>query len=577
MTTNVSLKHVSRRLDTPAPSVPNHKRLKVKVRLDTGGTGMTATTARLDKVEAIGSREAQSHRVVRESRAPFVPKIVVGNKDAFVKKQALKTDTVGQSAIAKAPKEPTCAWKSNEYMYFAGDISGVPRLTASLVNTIQGKPDPAGLQGLGLTSALSVLTGYVAAERGYNAYQEAEKIGDTTGQITGAINMVRGPMEMLGGLTFTPFRALSIAATYTSAKSVTVAAGIFANVGSAFFALTYILLMIPSIMALYENISFHRELYEVMEAPENKTEAEKYHAGLKFLIDTLNGTEKDWEKTVKDLLADHSIVENGVVKVAPEVDPEELKLLSQEELDYIDEEIDRAGFDIDNHPLMIAHAQAAFIKMKKRLEVEFSRKTGPEALSLIKKAEPLLELLKVGQGVEMAKELFSKIDTEKWKNRILHGALIFFCAVGVFALIAGMVASGGTLGIVIAAAWVVTTVGMLAIDGYFLYEAYKSGSLDTKDKLFFMVGTLILSIAAGAGIVFSGGLAPLIIAGVVGGIWMIYAGYSYMKWREPAPTAIQPVVNKVAIQKAEEEEALLKKRRALHQEHVYSVEQRMLA
>ena len=29
---------------------------------------------------------------------------------------------VEANAPPKAPKEPTCAWKSNEYMYFAGDI-----------------------------------------------------------------------------------------------------------------------------------------------------------------------------------------------------------------------------------------------------------------------------------------------------------------------------------------------------------------------------------------------------------------------------------------------------------------------
>ena len=485
----------------------------------------------------VDSQQSLSRSKMKESSRALFSERVSSSRGTPLLKQAFKTDAVGQEAIARAPKKPSAVWKTPEYMYLAGDIASLPRLSASLVNTIHGRPDPAGLQGLGLTSSLSVLTGYIAGRRGYDEYERSGEIGDTTGQVSGIINMARAPMEIMTGLTFVPFRSLSIAATYTSAKSVTVAAGVFFKLGSAFGALGYLLLMIPSFIFLTQNISFHRKLSTVMNAPENKTEAQKYAAGLKFMIDALKGTPDDWEQAVVETVNNPLIREGEHVKDVI-VDPEELELLSKEELDFIEDRIDREGYDMHDHPKMIEHTKQAFINMKKRKEVEFSRKTGFEATALVKKAGPLLELLKVGKGVADAKMLFGKIDVEKWKNRILHGAIIFFCAVGVFALVAGMFVSGGGIGIAIAAAWVVTMIGMLAIDGYFFYKACQSGSLETSDKLIFFIANALLLMTVGAGIVFSGGLVPLIISGVVGGLWMLLAGYSYKKWTPQPKTKV---------------------------------------
>lgn len=368
-------------------------------------TGKIDPTVRQESMAAMDL----SSKKVRETQAPAMP-------EAFhMKAQAERANQVGQKAIKETPKKPTGSWKTNEYLYFAGDMASAPRLTVSLMDAIKGVPDPAHLQAIGLTSLLSIPTGVVAGIRGYDEMQSSHKIGDTTGEVLGGVNVARAPMEVMGGVTFTAFRGLSIAGTYTAAKSVTTATTVMANIGSGFFGLTYLLLMIPSIVTLVKNVSFHRTLEKVMNDPAHETEAEKYHAGLSFMIDTLKGTKEDWKEVMDQVIEDESLWEDGHVKEI-EISPEDLQLLTDEEIDYIEERVILEGYDEMSDPKMIEHGKQALINMKKRKEVDFTRKTGPETTSLVKVAEPLLDALKEGKEVGLAKSLFSKINMEKWKK-----------------------------------------------------------------------------------------------------------------------------------------------------------------
>ncbi|MDJ0651997.1 MAG: hypothetical protein QNJ27_03190 [Simkaniaceae bacterium] len=117
------------------------------------------------------------------------------------------------------------------------------------------------------------------------------------------------------------------------------------------------------------------------------------------------------------------------------------------------------------------------------------------------------------------------------KNQSLHAGIIFLCLVGVFALVAGTVACTEALGIVIAAAWVVSAIGMLVIDGYFLHQALGSGEMDKNDKLAFFVSNVLLIMIAGTGMFFSGGLAPTIIGAVMFVLWSGVAIYSNDQWK----------------------------------------------
>jgi len=442
------------------------------------------------------------------------------------------SDRVGQTAIQNSPKEAEGTMKTPEFLYVGGDVMGLPRLTTSLVHAIHGKPDPAGIHALGFTSMFSVYTGYAAGKRGMKLYNRSEEIGDTTGKVIGAVNMVRAPMEIMGGLTFTPVRALSIAGTYTTAKSVAVATTTLATIGSIFYAGTYLLIAAPSAISLTKNFQFGSKLDEAMD--QQDTPVRKARAGLNTLMMELDGTVEEKKEFLRAIAENPEIWDEEVP-----VDPgrtdhtqytlEERRLLWNEAGEYTSNDFSQQR--------LYGHFKKHFSEYKAKKTAEFSRKTGVESVGLIRKEldkpshKSLLNRLDRGEGIEEAQGIIDSVKAEMKKNKILHAGIIFFCLVGVFALIAGTVASGGTLGIAIAAAWVVSAIGMLAIDGYFLYQTLQSGDMDKKDKIAFFVSNVLLIMIAGTGMFFSGGLAPIIIGAVMLVLWTGVAIYSNYYWK----------------------------------------------
>lgn len=443
---------------------------------------------------------------------------------------------VAEKAIDEAPKEATT--KTCEMVYLATDLFSVPRMVVGVQNAVLGKPDAAGMHGLGLTSIFSVYTGAVAGQRGYKEYTESSKIDDTTGKVMGAVNMARAPMEIMGGLTFTPFRALSIAAMYTSSKVVIAAQFIFGILGSAFFAVTYALLAIPSAISLYKNTRFSSKLDSAMN--EGKTRYSKVKYGLLALKNEYKGTEEE-KRAFLGKVAESSKVAKG--KKAKPID--ESLLTSSEKMFLLNEARKHAPLDPFKANDLYGHFKEQFVKFKAKKEVQFARKTGPETAAWMKEelAKPVEEQLfyqvEWGNGLDKAEGVLGRIKNEMLKNRILHVAIIVFCMIGVAALIAGTIYTGGAIGIAIAVAWVVASVGMLAIDAYFLYKALQQGEMDKKDKIAFFVANALLILVAGAGVFFSGGIAPLVIGSVMLVLWSGVAGYSYFKWREKKEEVIE--------------------------------------
>ena len=156
--------------------------------------------------------------------------------------------------------------------------------------------------------------------------------------------------------------------------------------------------------------------------------------------------------------------------------------------------------------------------------------------------------LKNGEGLEEARELLDKVVGEARFNKWLHLAVITLSILAAVAFIAGNFVTGGGLAIALAAIWVTVSVIALGVDGYFLWQAYKNGSPDFKDKLMMSLGAVFLISATVLGTVFSGGILPLVMSGVVGGLWIVLGGYSYYRWSRHA---------------AQEEERLKKMRESL--------------
>ena len=96
---------------------------------------------------------------------------------------------------------------------------------------------------------------------------------------------------------------------------------------------------------------------------------------------------------------------------------------------------------------------------------------------------------------------------------------------------------------------------MLAVDGYCLWEAYKKGDPKLNDKIMMSIMGVFMTTAVVLGTVFSGGLAPLIASGVIGGLWLGLGAYSYYRWSKKKPGAdkIDEIVSKKAQEVLEDE------------------------
>ena len=476
---------------------------------------------------------------------------------------AVKTDEVGLKAIKESPWLVT--GPSVEFIYFASDISSTYRMGQGLVNAIQNRPDQTGLSGLGITSGASILSGYVAGCRGYVENEKASKINDYWGMVSGKINMVRGGFEAAGGAVFIPVRALTIAAAQTNSAALTQSATVLGNVGSGLFGVTYLLLAVPSAISMRKGMKFGSALKDSMSEEGSKTE--KLQSGLKFLMDELSLERPDRKEIANRVANDPKIWDKGHVKPVT-IEKEDRELLSQYDHDYVDGFVGKIGelkgYDDITQAQIGEHIKLGFVNKKKLNEAELGRAAGQETVDLVKEelqkpeGEQLISRLADPSDTEAIKDaeaFLGKVEKNTSFNVWFNAAFVFFCVLGAFAFFAGMAGSGGALGIAVAAIWVFVSVGMLAIDGYCLWDAYKKGDPKLNDKIMMAIMGVFMTTAVVLGTVFSGGLVPLIASGVIGGMWLGLGAYSYYRWRKkkPGEDKIDEIVTKKAQELLEEE------------------------
>lgn len=483
----------------------------------------------------------------RSKEAIYAPMVVGGPLTSDQVPLLTKSERVAKEVFEKAPQCSSSIIP--KVIYCGSDLFTVLRMTAGLQNALGAAPNPPGMSAIGLTSVFSIYTGACTAQRGYESYKQASRIDDEAGEVIAKANIARGPFEVLGGLAFTPFRALSIAAMYTSSKAVVVAQAVFGAIGSAFVVASYLFLMVPSIITLHQNRTFDAKLCGAIE--KHETRYGKVKMGIKTLMEELSGTVEEKRAFLKQFAEDPKKWKGKEVKA---VDP---SLLTDQERGFLFEEATRLGApDYTHVNELYGRFKAEFVKFKEKKEAKFGRKTGPETVAWVKEElakppkEQLLHQLEWGKGLDQAEERLGQVKKEISKNRLLHIGMIVMNVIGFITVVAGTVvgtvSTGGALGVVIAVAWMISAVAMLAIDGYFLYKAVQHGDMNKNDKIaFFVVCTLMIGIA-GAGMFFSGGIAPLVIGGMIIALWVGVAGYVYYQSRQPNHDEVpHPVPNQL--------------------------------
>ena len=475
----------------------------------------------------------------------------------------MKTDEVGLKAIKESPWLVT--GPSSEFIYAMSDVSGMYRMSQSLVNAIQNRPDQTGLSGLGITSGASILSGYVAGCRGYVENEKASKINDYWGKVCGKVNMARGGFEAAGGAVFIPLRALTIAAAQTNSVSLAQSAVVLGNVGSGLFGVTYLLLAVPSAISMTKGIKFGSALKSSMSEEGSKNE--KLQAGLKFVTSQLTLERSDRKEIANSVVNTPEIWDKGHVKPVT-IEKEDRELLSQYDHHYAAGFAGKVGelrgYDDITKAQLAEHIKLGFVNKKKLKEAVLGRAAGAETVDLVKEemqkpeGEQLINRLSDPSDTEAIKDaevFLGKVKKNTSFNVWFNAAIVFLCVLGAFAFFAGMAGTGGALGIAVAAIWVFVSVGMLAVDGYCLWEAYKKGDPKLNDKIMMSIMGVFMTTAVVLGTVFSGGLAPLIASGVIGGLWLGLGAYSYYRWSKKKPGAdkIDEIVSKKAQEVLEDE------------------------
>ncbi len=116
--------------------------------------------------------------------------------------------------------------------------------------------------------------------------------------------------------------------------------------------------------------------------------------------------------------------------------------------------------------------------------------------------------------------LFSEPKLDE-KKCALAVASVLFSFLGVAAAILMVALTGGVGLIAIAVLEIVAGVGCTLLDGYQFIQAIQAGKVGKYDELWLLFTTALCVAAVGIAIAFSGGVLPLVVACVLGSLWLV--------------------------------------------------------
>jgi len=422
---------------------------------------------------------------------------------------AIKTDGIAKKIFDSLPTGPT-----PELAYVISDVSSIANSHVNLIATIQHQSASPGFKALGLFSGASILSGFVEMCRGYKEHAHASKIKDVWGQVFAKITLAKGGFETLGALFVLPSCILSLAAINASHKTAAVISAHFGKTGGVFCALTAFFISIPCSIRAGRLLNLR-----------NKMDA-KETSPIEVLAERLELSRKEKRKLAYTIVADPATRSEF-----KEFDPDEKALLTDTDKNYINDYVDafvnKGHFDDVTGDKVKSHLMLAFSHARQEKIADLERLIGSENVEMLQAYKNGKKPLDTGAFIEKLR-----------KEMTFHIRFNAFAAAVTFvagaALIAGIVASGGSLGLALAIIGVITSLGALGADGYCLYETYKKGQLKSADKVIFgmMVALMVTSIVAAT--LFSGGIAPLVATSVIGLVWMGLSIYSHRRYSSNA-------------------------------------------
>ncbi len=422
------------------------------------------------------------------------------------------------------------------------DVSAVLRNVAYEFPSLANHP---ALSIAGITTAFSMGNGANAALVNIQQAFKAAEIDDYHGLADRILNGVGGIVQATAGTAYLGIRVASVAANVLPTNTTLPAvANILGYIGNGLFSILYLLFAITSGLKLYQGAKLRNKV-----TAQGDSSAQLQYLQNRVHVtggNALSHLAKKWKEAdlaklvndsgmskaeLQDLFAEARKVTGGVGEKEVFMDclkeaalkkhlekeavgqlVKEFKGLNKPTVDletfarsvYSVEDLTRIGLDRE------------IGKMQARREAKLSRLVGAMGLQKIKECD----LTNAAKVQEVMTDVHGGMD----KTRNINIALLAVSIVAAVAMVAACILTGGVGAIVITAILFAVSLAFIGIDGYFLHQAMKNGEPGINDKKLLMISAVASLVMMGTAFAITSalslGIIPLVIAGVIGLVWL---------------------------------------------------------
>ncbi len=471
--------------------------------------------------------------------------------------QIVFRDAVGGGCFAPGPSRVTGADAGADT---AADFSSLSRYTVSEMQTI--KPSYGNVVQAaspvfaveGSTTAFNAVQGGVAACQAWDRFEAAHKIDNSPGMVEAGTDVARGATQMAAGALFAAYRPTSVVADLANSPQTMHSVSLVGRVsywtgflGIALFGVMYGILSIWCGWKLWRYKSFEQDLHKDKD-PSQLDDAKNLQKYLQFFEKELG---KTTEQTVlEQMRAEHGEgLSNKLKQEARLFLRGEIKALGRGRKKKVVEAIvdrmleDAGGLPQDNSPLSRVERLGLAVctarqKAKDRSRIAFA--VSGECVQRIEQAvasnlngrlgqeDELIRNEAVTEAQTLVKKVQQSVQDKKHWNWVILAASI----IGLAAIIISCVCTGGIFPVVAGALFVLSGVLMLYVDCWVFFKpTLQSSSAPGKwDKPLARASTAlgVASLVAVAVLasVSSVGIVPLVVALVIGVLWLMTSGIS---------------------------------------------------
>lgn len=399
---------------------------------------------------------------------------------------------------------------------------------------ISSKDVSMGYHAFGSASSLNAIIGAVQLKKSLEETEIAKIIGDEQGTLLGRISQVKSGSVALAGLSFGIFRPFSMYGVISDAGAGSLTARVnygAVQAGLAAYAVFFTALTGILGVQIHEGKGFVQDLDSHGTAEEKlawlQAQLSPDPEAILTELKEEHGLEKAREVLIDEALETAKghlsslMKELGIAKVSEE----ELLGVVKEAVRQSCSGWTQASVEKQmRQKLMMIGLKVKVAKAQMKQSAKMGRVLGQAGLDAINEVKSLKG--RVTKLDTSAENLVETIRTSA-KGQITENALVLsICALGVVAMILAMVFTAGTPLLISSAVMLVFSILMMAVDGYYLYQSYKSerpGSQDKNMTVFSTimgVSSMLTLIILGLTGVVTMGVFPMAVAGVMCALWI---------------------------------------------------------